>query len=563
VTIRGQHYVEAPLSPPLSAVLSSEPASPEFARSSLSPKASENSQGSWIQERFDMSDEPSDEESMPASATTSFATSTGYSETGERTSTDSESSRRSINSPPSKRQPRAMNIGYMPPQKPAPTGPLPHPPESSTPSPVRHRLSPEQQHIRPTTGERPRKKHAPETHSEGRRSRSKAPRSESRTRSRSIPASNEEQRPSTYDYFSIPEVTRERVTSPTPEPLSANSMSTKSTMPPTPPAPSEVPSYYHAKPAYYLENSTPRTMSRARAYTTGSTAQSPISPEQSPLSSSPQGTRVKFTDPEVMEGPGSGLPITRIPLVPTQTKLPFPRSPPEAGFPFRAISPPPRMNTATPTALLLSQLSTAEMQALSSPVSLSSPQDIMPSQSRSPISLSSPRQQPPPLPRLATSSSQFSSSSLPRLTTPVSPQQTPASPSQISPTSRSRTTIPTSIPIKPPAPSTSHLPTARPPLSSQSRTRIVSMSTDTTISTSRAATVSTPATSRSAQSSGNVIRVQVKRRPTAPSLFPPLPPATLAGQQSRLAQQTQGNKVSPTLKGVQIRKVDRPGQNWI
>ena len=66
-----------------------------------------------------------------------------------------------------------------------------------------------------------------------------------------------------------------------------------------------------------------------------------------------------------------------------------------------------------------------------------------------------------------------------------------------------------------------------------------------------------------AQSSGNTIRVQVKRRPTAPSLFPPLPPATLAVQQSRLAQQTQGNKISPTLKGVQIRKVDRPGQNWI
>ena len=49
------------------------------------------------------------------------------------------------------------------------------------------------------------------------------------------------------------------------------------------------------------------------------------------------------------------------------------------------------MNTATPTALLLSQLSTAEMQALASPVSLSSPQDIMPSQSRSPISPTSPQ----------------------------------------------------------------------------------------------------------------------------------------------------------------------------
>ena len=318
MTIRGRHYVEAPLSPPLSAVISSEAASPEFARSSLSLKPSENSQGSWIQERFDMSDESSDEESMPrsaVSASTSFATSTGYSETGERTSTESDSSRRSINSPPSKRQLRAINMDDMPPQKPAPTGPLPRPPESSTPSPVRHRLSPEQQHIRPTTGERPRKKHAPETHSEGRKSRSKASRSESRTRSRSVPASKEEQRPSTYDYFSIPDGTRERVTSPTPEPLSANSMSTKSTMPPTPPAPSDVPSYYHAKPAYYLENSTPRTMTRARAYTTGSTAQSPTSPEQSPLSSSPQGTRVKFTDPEVMESPGSPPPVTRIPPV--------------------------------------------------------------------------------------------------------------------------------------------------------------------------------------------------------------------------------------------------------
>ena len=262
-----------------------------------------------------MSDESGDEESMPrsaVSASTSFATSTGYSE--RKISTESDSSRRSMNSPPSKRQPPVINMVDMPPQKPVPTGPLPRPPESSTPSPVRHRLSPEQQHIRPTTGERPRKKHAAETHTEGRRSRSKAPRSESRTRSRSVPASKEEQRPATYDYFSIPEGTRERIISPTPEPLSANSMSTKSTMPPTPPAPSDVPSYYHAKPSYYLDNSTPRTASRARAYTTGSSAQSPLSPEQSPVSNSPQATRVKFTDPEVMESPGSPPPVTRIPL---------------------------------------------------------------------------------------------------------------------------------------------------------------------------------------------------------------------------------------------------------
>ena len=221
------------------------------------------------------------------------------------------------------------------------------------------------------------------------------------------------------------------------------------------------------------------------------------------------------------------------------------------------------MNNTTPTGQMFSQLSLAEMQELASSVSLSSPQEGIPSQPKSPISPISPRQQAPPLPRLATSSSQFSSSSLPRLTTPVSPNQGPASPSQISPTSRSRSTIPTKIPIKPPAPAASRLPTARPPLPSQSRIRIVSMSTDTTTSTSRAATASTAATSRSGQSSGNTIRVQVKRRPTAPSLFPPLPPATLAVQQTRLAQRTQGDMVSPTLKGVQIRKVDRPGQNWI
>src|SRR5205814_1378164 len=165
-----------------------------------------------------------------------------------------------------------------------------------------------------------------------------------------------------------------------------------------------------------------------------------------------------------------------------------------AGFPFRSISPPPRMNTATPTTQLLSQLSTAEMQVLASPVNFLSPQDAMPSQSRSPISSTSIRQQAPPLPRLTTtSSSQYSSSSLPRLTSPIAlltSKQEPISRSQISPTSRSRTTIPTAIPIKPPAPSASRGPTARPPLPSQSRTRIVSMLTDTTTSTSRAATAS-------------------------------------------------------------------------
>jgi hypothetical protein len=544
VTIKGRHYVEAPLSPPLSLV--SEPASPELSRASLSLKPGENTQGAWIKERFEMPDESSDEETMPTSAvsaSSSFGTSHGYSTNAERSSMDTDSRRGSTESPPKNRRLKTINMDDMPAQKPAPTGPLPVPPES--PSPVfRYRNSPEQ--TRPTTAERPRKKQAsqksPEYQPRSARGRDNV-QTEVRARSRSVPAPKEK-RPaiSIYDPFAVSSVPQENVTSTTPEPYSAGSISTKSTMPPTPTAGSEIPSYYHSKPSYYLENSSPK-VSRARANTSGSSTQSPISPNTSmpSPSSSPQATRVKFTDPEVLRSPSSP-PVHRIPKsppLPQQAKLPFPRSPPEAGFPFRAISPPPRKNSGTigipaMTPISTTNFPTSTSQSLASPVNLS-PKSLIPSPPSSPAR---------PSPITLLSSKQDIPS---RLSTPKSSPP------------RSRISVPQSNSS---LPTTSRLPTARPPLPSHSKERILSMATETTTSSrSRAPTISTAPTSRSGTSSGNTTRPQLKRRPTNPSLFPPLPPATLAVQQTRLSLKSQGDHGGKG--GGQVKNPPRDGQNWI
>src|SRR5271170_5920923 len=142
--IRGRHYVDAPLSPPLSVITSpADTASPELQRSSN--KTSDASQTSWIRDRFEI-DGSSDEETTPNSAvsgTSSFATSTGYSggsaefvseSDSPRRGSELDSPQRGIVSPPLKRRHlRAVNMEQtdMPPQKPAPTGPLPEPPQSA------------------------------------------------------------------------------------------------------------------------------------------------------------------------------------------------------------------------------------------------------------------------------------------------------------------------------------------------------------------------------------------------------------------------------------------------
>jgi hypothetical protein len=97
--------------------------------------------------------------------------------------------------------------------------------------------------------------------------------------------------------------------------------------------------------------------------------------------------------------------------------------------------------------------------------------------------------------------------------------------------------------------------------------------TTTRSTVTNAATMSTAATSQSRTSNSNTPRVQLKRRPTNPSLFPPLPPATLAVQkeQVRMQQQatTQGEYRGKEYKVQQEerRQWDRLGtqdnRNWI
>ena len=570
MTIRGRHYVEPPLTPPVSSA-TIEPTSPQTTRTSLSHKPTNGPQG-WIKERFDLPDESSDDETEPASAVSasSFGTSAGFSEKSEteRVSLESNSSSSSSRvSRAERRQLRKDSLRDMPPQKPAPTGPLPQPPSSNSPSPVlRHRLSPEQEKSQ-LPSERPAKKHA--TISENAEVSPKFIRGREHDRnaflpprSRSAKKSKESKQnvtiydPTTYDPFlasAKPMQEARSATSATPEPVSASSISTKSTMPPTPPATfANVPSYYHAKPSYYLDHSGPKIVTRPRAHTIGSSTKSPISPV-SPLEPPvPTTSRVKFTDPEVMMDPPHLAAHRKAPKPPaTMEKLPFPRSPPETEFPFRGISPPPRRPSA-PSLRSLPNIST-NVPKVTSPVS--PPQGPATYSGRSPMS-------PNTRYRLTTSHSE---SGLPTTTQPILPSSPVKStdhlpskssiPSQISITSTKRVSHPMPSPTKtsPPPPPR---PTARPPLPSHSKARIVSMATDTTATTttaSRVPTVSTAATSRSGMTGETIPRAQVSRRRFTPSLFPPLPPATLAMQQSRLAAKT-GEKVSSPTSPTASRK---------
>ena len=589
VTIRGRHYVDAPLSPPLSVITSADTSSPEIPRAAN--KTSETSQVSWIRDRFEI-DGSSDEETMPTSAvsgTSSFATTTGYSTSASaefvsdsespRRGSELESPQRGVVSPQARRrQLRVVNLEEtdMPPQKPAPTGPLPEPPQSATPSPEFRRMSPEQ--VRPRTGDKSKKKRSAENQSRSARGRD-ALRSEPQARSRSVPATKETV--SFYDPFLTETGSRDHATIPTSEPPSASSVSTKSTMPPTPTAQTTVPSYYHSKPSYYLENA-PKISTRARANTTGS-GQSPLTPvspgTQIPSPSTSPQTRVKFTNPEVTEydsppSPESSQSGTPASADTMTTKLPFPRSPPEASFPFRPISPPPRRNSAAPGQQTARMFSPPPPTAVSEPRGLISPvtRPPMPSQSRIPVAPGAPpgrQQMPLSPPRLIDSPVQYgqASISLPRVTSPATFPH-PSRPAPIPASTSGRSQIPTSKLSPPGAP---RVPTARPPLPSQSKARILSMATDTTTSTAtRAGTMSTAATSRSgaASAGATVVRPTVKRRPTAPALFPPLPPATLAVHQNRLAQLAQAEAPqSPIPKsptGPASRAAGRrQSNNWI
>jgi hypothetical protein len=93
------------------------------------------------------------------------------------------------------------------------------------------------------------------------------------------------------------------------------------------------------------------------------------------------------------------------------------------------------------------------------------------------------------------------------------------------------------------------------------------MSTEaTTTTTSRLPSIST-ATSRSQGSTA--ARVQLRKRPAAPSLFPPLPPATLAVQREQLTQ-----KVTSPVDKTEGRSSEerarwgsrfglKPNHNWL
>jgi hypothetical protein len=570
VTIRGRHYVEPPLTPPLPTA-TIEP-SPQAARSSLSYKPADGSQG-WIKERFDLHDDSSDEETGPTSAisASSFGTSTGFSEKEtERASLESNSSSNSSRvSPAERRQLRKDNLMEIPPQKPAPTGPLPQPPDSLPPSPVlRHRLSTEQDKAKPSS-EKPAKTHAMMSERGDLSPKSVRGRENERNSSlprfRSVPRSKDpNQSPTvydspTYDPFLASAIPMQQArTSPTLEPISASSISTKSTMPPTPPATfANVPSYYHAKPSYYLDHTGPKVTTRLRAQTVGSSSKSPISPISPLEPPAPTTSRVKFTDPEVMMDPPHLAALRKAPKPPaTMEKLPFPRSPPEAAFPFRGTSPPPRKNLAR-SVKSLPAIST-NVPNIPSPVS--PPRGPATYSGRSPTS-------PSTYARMTTSHSE------PRLPMATQPILGPSSvkstghlrskssgPSHISTTSTRRVSHPMPSPTKtspPPAPR----PTARPPLPSHAKARIVSMATDTTATSataSHAPTISTAPTSRSGMTGDMGPRAQVSRRPFA--LFPPLPPATLAMQQSRLAAGTAGKIASPTSPTAASRK---QGNVWI
>jgi len=110
-------------------------------------------------------------------------------------------------------------------------------------------------------------------------------------------------------------------------------------------------------------------------------------------------------------------------------------------------------------------------------------------------------------------------------------------------------------------------PTPRPPLPSQDKERITSFATEATTSTqiSQALTASTKATSVS-ETASTAPRVQLKRRPTNPSLFPPLPPATLAVQRLQYnGDEPKGSAdlVGKDRKAAHMLTVGKDGRLWI
>ena len=559
--IRGQHYVETPLSPP-----NSQTSSPIVEQG---PQSDLNSspQRLWLNEKLQRGEDgnSSDEETVPTSAvsgTSSFGTTaTTYSETDETERSGSSSSPRRNVTSPSYEQLRAINLNEVPPQKPAPSGPLPQPPPSSTPSPVlRQRFSPEQMRPATSTSPKSRRKPSPPPVDTNVTKRGAKPRSPSRYRSKSVGASDEARKLSPlippFEFSGIKEI----ALSPLSEPASATSISTKSTFPGTPPsAPAELPSYYHAKPSYYLDQPSPRTANRPRANTAGGTTRAPSSPLVH-MFSGQHTTKVKFSDPEVQEdlSVGSYAPPAR---------LPFPRSPPGPDFPFRSISPSPR---TTPFKSAIGE-TLARPNHVRQPSTLASQvTTLSPITARPASKLPSPRPSDvPPSPAITSPSRPGSSSvthpkpSYPRLSSPLpSPSRIPthsSTPSEIStsPTVRSRVSVPMSSPHTLNAPSVaSHIPipTPRPPLPSAAKERITSFmttTTDTTTTTNKSATSyvpppSTAPTTFSGSTSGSNPRVQLRRRPTKPSLFPPLPPATFAVQREK-AGLSPTSPMSPTI----------------
>ena len=500
---------------------------------------------------------------------------------------DSSSPRRSVVSPQARRQFLVANLDSIPPRKPAPTGPLPQPPESNSSSPVqiRHRLSPEKQ--RPTTSERPKKTSLNKQGESEKASRGRdRSYSEPQARSRSVPAS-QDMKPSVYDPSTAPALPKVHIALPTSGLHNVGSLSPRTIMPPTPA--DDTPSLFSANRSSYLSNLSAKAAARRRSKSTGASIQIPVpSVSRDSLPSppaSPPATRVKFTDPEVISShPPSMGQNSKSPTF--ETKIPFPRNSREVDFLAQATSPPPRKNSA-PRLSNPTQSPTSEdendpfgSQILASPTAFVDFHQT--SQSRIPVSpKTSPRQMAGSSQlRLTTSIPPASqtTASLPKLPTPSTSPSTsrPSTRSvplaRISTTSRSLVNAPIASPSKISAPSESRLPTPRPPLLSQSKPRILSMATETTVTTtstkSRAPTVSTAATSRSEAGTTprSVAKVQVKRRPNPPTLFPPLPPATFAFQQSRLAQRSpglsSGASAPPPPSGHQTKQRKQSG-TWI
>jgi len=589
VTIRGQHYVaQSPSLPKLTSpsLPRSGPSSPEATRANslpLSHKASETSEVSWIQDRFSTveSTDGEDNETAPPSATmsatSSFGQLSGYSETVAESS--SSSARGSSSSSPTRRRNRVVNDDDVPPQKPAPTGPLPQPPvagtRSPTPSPVQYHspmlqqrnvTSPTQTQTRPATRERPAKKYSPDHPPQYparkvHRGRSET-REETSSRSRSTPAQDSKPDIALYDPFlvlTVPPTNLIIPAEPVPNPPSASSVSTKSSMPPTPTTQPELPAYYYGKRAPKL--SIPQ---RGRSKSFGNTSQSPTSPSsykvQSPPPSPPATmARVKF-NPEISLSPS---PEPRYPVAqspPPRSRLPTARSPPLGDrFPILSASPTPAevgYGMRSPP-LIGRNIQRAMETGVQSPPSS---HRTIPRASTEPGARSPPPSQ--RIPRAMTeplkdsSSKQYSPqsrytvpssiSSPTRVTSPIqsrlppsSRQPMPPAPSRL-PTSHSTISAPSRLP--------SQLPVPRPPLPSHAKARITSMSTatNTTATTSsRIPSISTATSQSRSNDTSSAAKVQLRRpgRPAAPSLFPPLPPATLAVQRENFRITQKGNSV--------------------